>query len=336
MRSCVTIAVFAILVAGASHSDEADQYLSWNVELKDSTHELNSFIATQASEVIDRVNSNSADECSCEELTELIFRNIYLDRFRAPLLVYIETIDAIDVYPRRNVSSSDLFDLSIYRDVSFPSMIQVTRTVRVGDIYFGADKLAHFFGIGRRYYVRYQELRDEGKSRVAAEEAAIRFGILTENSILGKMINGIFSHADLEANYQGLLLAITFCEGEQPILNRASNGWILTRPIDIGDYVSPWFDESYNPPHYTGDVLDAVLPVLRKNYRDTVQLNRVRARFETYEHVKPNLSGKIIAAFFEQEKIPSQRNSILDALGLNESDPAAPIDSAALGGSASP
>jgi hypothetical protein len=328
MRVYLSIAVLSLVIPISAHSDEADQFLSWNVDLKDSAPQLNRFIAEQTAEVIDRVNARRTDNCTCEELTELIFRNIYLDRFRAPLLLYIETLDHVDVYPSRDVSTSDLLDLSIYRDVSFPSMIQMTRTFRVGDVYIGADKLAHLFGIGRRYYVRYRELRDEGKSRAEAEEAAIRFGIMTENSILGKMINGIFSHADLEANYKGLLMAIAFCEGKQPLLKHTSDGWALAHPIEIADYVSPLFDESYNPPHYTGDVLNAVLPVLRKEYRSEEQLNRVRARFDTYEDTEPNLSGKIVQEFFKQKEIESQRRRILDALGLAEDDNAAPVDAA--------
>ena len=287
-------------------ADESDQYLSWKTELDDSAPALNRFIEGQAQDVIDKVNADGAEECTCEDLAELIFRNVYLDRFRAPVLEYVETEPDVDVYPPRDVSHREMYKLSIYRDVAFPSMIQMTRTLRIGEVYLGADKLAHFFGIGRRYYVRYQLYRSDGQTKDEAIKEAVRWGVMTENSFLGKMINGIFSHADLESNYQGLLMAVAMCEGNDPYLERTEDGWQLARRIDIEHMVTPLFDESYNPPHYSDEVLKAVIPILEEEYRSDELQERVAKRFERYGVRKPSFTSTIVERVFEHNGVESQ------------------------------
>jgi len=327
------LAITALVVTGAigAGADETDQYLSWNTELADAAPALNDFIAAQAAEVIARINAQPPESCTCETITQLIFAAVYLDRFRAPVFEYIEESGLVDVYPPRDVPPDELLDRSVYRDVTLPSIIRVTRTVRIGDVYLGVDKLAHLFGIGRRYYVRYRDAREEGASFDDAVDEAIRWGIFTEDSILGRVVNGIFSHADLEANYAGLRLAIAFCEGDSPYLRQGAAGWVLQRPVNLTELVSPLFDESFNPNHFTGSVLDAVLPVLREEYRRPALLQRAGARFARYGDPEPTRSTRTVAVFFEENAMTSQHGALLEALGLSDTDAAAPIDALRIG-----
>lgn len=325
-----SIAAAFAAVCMTAHADEADQYSSWQVQLDDAAPVLNDFIARQTAEVLERVNAESPDSCTCEELTELIFENIYLDRFRQPLLDYVEESTDVDVHPDRDVGPGEILDQSIYRNVTLPSIIRVTRTVRVGDVYIGVDKLAHLFGIGRRYYARYRDMLQDDVPRQDAIDESIRWGVFTENSILGKVVNGIFSHADLEANYAGLRLAISFCEGDAPMLVRNGSGWALRAPIDLAQHVSPLFDESYNPSHYTGGVGDAVFPVIRETCANPNALKSAGKRFQAYGSIQPTRSTELVVAFFRTENLPFQRDDLLKTLGIDGAHPAAPVDLNAL------
>jgi hypothetical protein len=76
---------------------------------------------------------------------------------------------------------------------------------------------------------------------------SVRRGIAIETTVLGGVISGVISPADLEANYQGLSWYIDLCEGEPPLLERTEAGWRVREPFDMRPYVSPEWDESYLP-----------------------------------------------------------------------------------------
>ena len=41
-----------------------------------------------------------------------------------------------------------------------------------------------------------------------------------KKNILGRYASGVFSFADLEANFQGLLFGIEFCSSSQPLIKK--------------------------------------------------------------------------------------------------------------------
>lgn len=62
-------------------------------------------------------------------------------------------------------------------------------TFYTGGVYFGADKLGHFFPNGLRYYERYREALDEGLSEEEALARAIQVGIDQEKGDLGLAVS---------------------------------------------------------------------------------------------------------------------------------------------------
>jgi hypothetical protein len=77
--------------------------------------------------------------------------------------------------------------------------------LQINGYYLGADKLSHFASTGRRYLKRYLKKKKKGFSEEDSVQAAIRYGLLNEASVLGWWASGVFSYADMEANYQGLV-----------------------------------------------------------------------------------------------------------------------------------
>jgi hypothetical protein len=122
------------------------------------------------------------------------------------------------------------------------------------------------------------------------------------------------------------MFARSLCEGETPYLSLDENGWKLARPIDFAAFVTPGFDESFNPPIYTPDVQSAVLPILSREYAPKTRLPSVAEQFQIYGQSPPSDSMRVVAGFLNDNGIPSQRSALLAALDLAEDSPAAPMD----------
>lgn len=88
-------------------------------------------------------------------------------------------------------------------------------TIKVHDQYIGIDKLSHFVGMGSIYYKYYQCARMAGKTQEDAVKTAVgvgRYGPISENWLVGGIPTGIYSNADMAANYSGLKYYINVTE----------------------------------------------------------------------------------------------------------------------------
>ncbi len=326
-RLLCLVSFMGLALVSITHADESDQYMVWGIELADAAPTINAYVNERIVGSLGRINESNPD-CDCETLTTGVFTDIYQDRLRANLTDFIEFTQSIEVYPARDVIPGEIIDQSIYRNALVSITIRVTRNIRIGEVYLGTDKLNHFFGIGRRYYTRYLASLKAGRSQAEAEDEAILWGILTENTFLGSSTNGIFSIADLESNYQGFRLAQGLCAGDSPYIVHQQGKWTIFRPIDLRDYVDPTFDESFNPSLYAGLLRGAVLKVVEEIHAPKAGFPALAARFNAYRSTLPPSSRSLalIRRHLEENAIPAQRPSLMKALGISDSDPAAPMD----------
>lgn len=319
MRNGLQAIVAAALLCGAYsvHADETDQFLAWGVELQDSTDIINGYMNRQIQKVLDERNTAIEPTCDCPSIVEGIYDEVFKGRLTAHLADFLEGAEDVDVYPPRTVSRAKYQQMSIYRGVTFPYALPMSRTLRMGDIYFGEDKFGHFFAFGRRYYNRYLWYVKNGFDEDTAVEKVVRWGVMSENTLVGKGVDGIFSHADLEANYQGLLLARDLCEGERAYLKQVTPGqWVLSENVDLMKYINPYFDEAYNPSHFWGRRRSLVLPLLREEYAQKAHDPSVIARFRKYNQHKPSRSVEMVRNYFLERGQTPQRDQVFVALGL--------------------
>lgn len=118
---------------------------------------------------------------------------------------------------------------------------------RVAGVLIGSDKIGHFLSQGRKFWRRWQRSHDEAD---AARQSAF-----TERAIFGAATTGVYSNADLVANYEGhrfyrSLFEDDIVPGKPAILVRSGAGWRVQREFDFADYVNPWWDEALNPNAY--------------------------------------------------------------------------------------
>ena len=146
----------------------------------------------------------------------------------------------------------------------FPALIaRVARIFNVGPIinlngvYIGTDKIGHFLSQGRKFYQRYRRLGDEA--------LAMRRSVRTETGLFGRLTTGVYSNADLVANYEGYLFYRglfhdDIVAGKPAVFHWQDGKPVRQRWFTWGDHVNAFWDEGLNPNVYH----KALLPHVEK------------------------------------------------------------------------
>jgi len=253
-----------LLVSAPGGALETDQYYAWGRPLADSTDAINGRFNLELERVLADFPADAPPaECSeisiayRKRLRFILFHSIQLWTMNTSLVARIPANpDENHTYRKTNLySNHPLIDSGTW--------MPFTPTIEVAGVRFGTDKLSHLVSSGWTYYSTYNKvLKSNGHDPHEAVRAAVSRGILEETLILGAMASGVTSIADLEASLQGIYFYSDLCDVEDPILQRGSSGWAITRSIDLADYVGPRWDESYQPPIYSKGRWRKVRPVL--------------------------------------------------------------------------
>ena len=110
-------------------------------------------------------------------------------------------------------------------------------------------------------------------------------------------------------------MARDLCGGDRPYLVQRDGRWVMARPIDIRTYVTPDFDESYNPCHYWALRKRFVLPRLKRKYGDRISEPAVQERFARYNRRPPSFAREVMTAHFGARGTPPQKEQFLEAFG---------------------
>ena len=179
-------------------------------------------------------------------------------------------------------------DRAVFGDSLFEKpwlLVDLSPTVNVHDAYMGLDKLGHFFQQGHEYFREYRAEEGRGGDESAALARAVRLGVSQERGIYGEAMVGVYSNADLAANYAGLKFYLNLTRPVRvgdaelpPLLSRGPRGeWVFNpRRGDAGasgllrPFVGEHFNEALNPSRYKGRLHDAVRRNLRRRADDFV------------------------------------------------------------------
>ncbi|MBA2710510.1 MAG: hypothetical protein H0U57_07965 [Tatlockia sp.] len=142
-----------------------------------------------------------------------------------------------------------------------PALIGLTPTINLYNHYLGTDKLGHFFMQGHSYYKLYHFFLNSKKSAEQAHKAMVNYGQIIEHSYMGTLINGIYSNADLSANYAGWKFYMNLFHKVRvgnktlaPILVLKGNKWEFSKQVDrsklLEPFVSDHLNEALNPSFY--------------------------------------------------------------------------------------
>jgi hypothetical protein len=187
-----------------------------------------------------------------DQLVREVFQHRYLPELVTP---YEEWIEAEARVPLYRVRDKGIYGNAVdFDDMRMAWYMGLSGTLQVAGVLMGVDKLGHFIGQGFQYYERYRHL-DPNLSEPARWAAVRERGHLQELGQLGIATGGVYSYADLAANWQGMLFFMALfddvkLEGQQHAryLVRAEDGtYRRVRDFHWAEYVTADWDEVLNP-----------------------------------------------------------------------------------------
>jgi len=147
---------------------------------------------------------------------------------------------------------------NFYSDI-YPVALNKNYILKVAGEFIGPDKIDHFFDQGYSYWV----ISDCGND----DQKAKKFGVATEFSWFGFLTGGVFSFADLRANWAGYQFYINLFNGENSHLIVKEDGNIsIRRAFDWSEHIDWQFDELKNPSMYTEAVMEQITSHIDNNY----------------------------------------------------------------------
>lgn len=247
-----------IVLAAAAQAAEIDSFTQRREPLPDATAALNRWFNQRLQAGVERTNDEMEDGCRPEQL----YDNIRMS-FASPFVGHFiaEVLDRSSTVPGQRV----LLKQSIYRDLGLIDAISMhmkdlSSVMNVRGTLVGTDKLGHFVVEGWSYFERAYLDHD-------SVEAALRWGEFTERTYFGLMTTGIYSYADLAANFDGMRFWVHLLgEYRDPLDRRffrrspyvkckqrfwtGEHYWKVVKRVHLEDYVNPAWDEAVNCQDY--------------------------------------------------------------------------------------
>lgn len=238
--------VLLLVFSSGASAYESDQYTNRTQDIADSRDLLDDAVNQAIQGILARKNA--------PRTKQKIAKAIYLD---------IGGLYWADKIERWAAKSPDVekYDQtrreSVYKGMPFWAtrvnfVFGVGRSFRVNGVMVGSDKFGHFVSQGYKYYIREQ--------RGEPPEKLLKKGWFAERWIFGELTTGVFSNADLVANFEGWrfyqsLFEDNVTEGKIAILNLDGDVYVQQRLFTFADHINNYWDEALNP-SYTVPSLD--------------------------------------------------------------------------------
>ena len=247
MRSSSPLFSIAVCLClgGNAWAYETDQFTNRLVPIKDATAVLDAKVNETIAGIASEWQGPRDDWKFVNEVYSAIGGRMLVDRIErwameSPEVQRLQTSRRESIYQGHPIWATRVV-----------ALFGVGPTIKVNGQLIGCDKLGHFLSQGRKFYRRYMESADEAQ---AAEHSAY-----TERAIFGQFVNGVYSNADLVANYEGNRFYRSLFEdgiipGKKSILAWEGDRWIVQRPFTWADHVNAYWDEALNVSDF-GDLL---------------------------------------------------------------------------------
>jgi hypothetical protein len=270
----VVIAVLAMpTMVGAREVDQFTDRLFQLVHLTDASTvidaRMNALLAQLAAKLEARPPSSQRER---DEIVEDVLQGSHIEmiaQLRSPLEEWLRSIAPVDLFwvAHRGIYGGDVD----YDDMGLAWYIENAPVIRIGQVLVGLDKVGHFLGQGWFYEREYQALRARTPHATESELfARVRaYGHRLELGYQGLTGTGVYSYADLAANWQGFLFYRTLWDGPTPYLVAKDGHYRVARVFHILDYATDAWDEATNPSRPRSDrFFDKVARYLRTHVCD--------------------------------------------------------------------
>lgn len=244
-----------------AQSTEVDSFTNRNVRHQDSADVLDAEVNRRIANGIRR--ANRAGACSKSLLSFSVGAEL-----RAGITGGF-MISPLEVYSNESPSvfrTVEEKSLSVYRDVKVWNSVPISvyplgRLIKANGHFIGGDKFSHFFNEGFIYYRKYY-------SRGMTLDEVLSYGRGTEAGRWGLATSGVFSYADLVANFQGMRFWASFFDAPDPLTGQNTpfvqceeDEWVQIRPFHWSEWVDGGWDEGVNCSRYTDNLSRVIQPV---------------------------------------------------------------------------
>ena len=264
----------------SSFAAEVDHFMGINVSIRDSAHIFNHLVNKQALTALEKMGQQKK---SCLEAQNLVIKEFKNGIGYKVNNFMRKKLPLSYKYPH-DLSKYQIIKNSVFQNILFLRTVPVIEEIiNFNGIYLGIDKLSHFFAMGKIYFKKYSTLKNRGLSEDEISVKLFKTGHLSEKTYLGLWGTQTYSYADLESNYQGFLFFRNFCSGSSPYLIQDGDRWKLSRYIDIREYVSPYWNELFNPSYISKSAKKNFIKNAKK-YCNTIRDNHsFKFRFKYYQ-----------------------------------------------------
>ena len=139
-------------------------------------------------------------------------------------------------------------------------------TLQLNNALVGSDKFGHFFSQGFKYYRLYMQAGRRESTRL------LEYGARVERRFFGAVTTGIYSNADLVANYEGYRFyrSLTQATDRPALFVWRGNRPVLQRAFSWQHFVNEYWDEGINASQFgsgLAEYLDSRLQDFCADYR---------------------------------------------------------------------
>jgi len=300
LKTFVLSIVLYIFLLPAGFAAEIDSVTPRKVKLENSLSLLNSIINQRLREGVEKANAQQEemediDEYYNDENKSCDEQVLYTELRKAIYQSYTASwgLKGYDLDKQlRKLLSRQSYSLSlndsIYRDIDYLdgfslNLKELSDVVNVNGYLIGLDKIGHFFSEGWRYI----ELTHEENRTI---EQALEWGNQQEKGKFGYSTTGIFSFADLAANFNGWRFwnKVLLKEGDplkgvignflsRPYVScniqimasiknkKIVRAWEYNNQFDLADYIDGAWDEGNNCNSYETPIIEQKVKSRIKN-----------------------------------------------------------------------
>lgn len=252
------------LLTTCAHAQETDQYSVPPIPLEDMGAEIGREAMENLKEALQET-WGSAKKLNAAEISRAIGKKL-MTPFSAPVDLWTGKTES---RLGRPISFSPPYQESAFYGMQSPLPFAfrfTAPTIRAFSVYFGTDKLDHFFKHGLEYYEEYREAIEEGRGIDEAMRRAVQVGINQEHGFWGQLSSGVYSNGDLAADFGGFQLLRNLTESIElgglrypPLLFQSALGdWVLRADVKAATFLKPFFtdrlNEALNPSVYVHDL----------------------------------------------------------------------------------
>ena len=292
--TALTLALLLLVRPASWLCFETDQFNLPPTPLADIGEEVYEYTLENIGRAVEKVNAEIIEKRECLERSgcgsppELRKRMAYLrseaavaravyDRLGYGIIAFAKAGDWINSHKFR--SQPARFKTG-YRDSIFVSIptdyFTISPTINLYGTHLGTDKIAHFFQQGYTYYRIAGRRIAKGSSVPDAESKAVSWGRMTENTYYGTLVGGVFSNADLFANYvgmrfyEGLTKSVKVGDLDRPPSLKLENGlWKLneagtSEAVLLRPFISDHLNEALNPSLFIPGLRSSIRGIVRK------------------------------------------------------------------------